>query len=260
MNFKYLLAVLLGIVTLLGAVPTWAAHPLITDDTGTQGKGKAQLEVNSQYDSDEETIEGLRVKTTGWQLASTLSYGLTDAIDLVLTLPYQWNKEKDDNITISKENGIADMVFETKWRFYEKGSLSIALKPGLIIPTGDDDKGLGAGRFGYQFYLIASKEMAPWAFHVNLGYIRNENKADEQKSIWHASAAVTFDVIEKLKLVGNVGIERNTDDSANNDPAFILGGLIYSITEKLDLDIGAKYGLNGAETEWSLMGGITIRF
>jgi len=34
-------------ITLLTAGVAFGAHPLITDDTGTQGKGKFQLEVNS---------------------------------------------------------------------------------------------------------------------------------------------------------------------------------------------------------------------
>ena len=246
---------------MLSFVPvSWAAHPLITDDAGTQGKGKTQLEVNGQYEADEETVEGVRTKSTGVQAAATLSYGVTDNFDLVFTLPYQWTREKEDDVTTYKENGVSDVVVEAKWRFYEKNAWSVALKPGIILPTGDDDKGLGMGKVGYQAFLIGSKEIAPWSFHVNLGYIRNENKADEQKNIWHASVAGTCDVIDKMKLVGNIGIERNTDDSAKNDPAFILGGIIYAVTEKLDLDCGVKFGLNRAETDWSLLGGITIKF
>lgn len=33
---------------------SFAAHPHITDDTGTQGKGKFQLEVNSEFAYDKE--------------------------------------------------------------------------------------------------------------------------------------------------------------------------------------------------------------
>jgi hypothetical protein len=32
-----------------------------------------------------------------------------------------------------------------KWRFYEKDGLSFAIKPGIILPTGEEDKGLGDG-------------------------------------------------------------------------------------------------------------------
>ena len=32
----------------------FAAHPLITDDAGTQGKGKSQIELNSEFTYDTE--------------------------------------------------------------------------------------------------------------------------------------------------------------------------------------------------------------
>jgi major membrane immunogen (membrane-anchored lipoprotein) len=58
---------------LLIACPSWAAHPLITDDSGTQGKGNFQLELNAQFDWDKDDTEELSVRTTGGQAAATLS-------------------------------------------------------------------------------------------------------------------------------------------------------------------------------------------
>ncbi|MDP2268662.1 MAG: transporter [Deltaproteobacteria bacterium] len=238
----------------------WGAHPLITDDAGTQGKGKFQLEVNGEYDSDKETENGLSLESTGSQVATTLSYGVTENADLVLSLPYQWGKGKEDGITVYDEKGISDTTLEVKWRFLEKDGLSLALKPGVTFPTGNDEKGLGASKTGYHLFIIASKEAAPWAFHLNVGYIGNENKVDEEKNIWHASLATTYEVIKNLKLVGNAGIERNPDKAADNDPAFVIGGFIYSLAENFDIDCGVKYGLTGSETDWSLMAGMAFRF
>ena len=65
-------------------------------------------------------------------------------------------------------------------RFYEHADLSLAIKPGLTLPTGDDEKGLGTGKATYRLFFIASQEMDPWAFHLNLGYIRNENTLEEE--------------------------------------------------------------------------------
>jgi hypothetical protein len=42
---------------------SWAHHPLITDDSWTQGRGEYQLEINGQFDTDEETVGGMSVKT-----------------------------------------------------------------------------------------------------------------------------------------------------------------------------------------------------
>ena len=140
-------------------------------------------------------------------------------------------------------DGISDMSIELKWRFYETDGFSFALKPGLTLPTGDDDKGLGSGRTTCHLFLITTKEIKPWAFHLNLGYNRNENKVDERKDIWHASLASTVEVIKDIKLAANIGAERNPDKSSNTHPAFIIGGLIYSISENFDIDFGIKGGL-----------------
>jgi hypothetical protein len=260
MTWKWFTKGLIFVAALFIACPSWATHPLITDDTGTQGKGKFQLELNGQYDWDKDDSEDMSVKTTGGQAAAMLSYGIAENVDLVLSLPYLWGKAEVNETTLYDEHGIGDAVLETKWRLFEKNGFSMALKPGISIPTGNDEKGLGAGQLGGHLFLIGSKELGPCAFHANLGYIRNENKVDERKDIWHASLAATWEVIKNLKLVTNVGIERNPDDDANNDPAFLIGGVIYSINEKVDVDLGVKGGLSKSETDLSLLAGVTLRF
>jgi len=232
-----------------------AAHPLITDDTGTQGKGNFQLEVNGEYAHDDD--KGITTNTS--QPTATLSYGLIDTIDVILGVPYLFVRTKDENGT-SNEEGISDLSLEMKWRFYEKNGLSFALKPGITLPSGDYEKGLGSGRVTYHVFLITTREAKPWAFHLNVGYIRNENKVDEQKDIWHASLAATVEVIKDLKLVGNVGVEKNPERYDNNHPAFIIGGVIYSLLESFDIDFGVKGGLARPEADYSLLTGITWRF
>jgi hypothetical protein len=260
MTWKWFTKGLIFVALLLIACPSWAAHPLITDDTGTQGKGKFQLELNGQYDWDKDDTEDVSIRGTGGQAAATLSYGIVENVDLVLSLPYLWGKAEINEITVYDEKGFGDAVLETKWRLFEKNGLSLALKPGIIIPTGNDEKGLGTGQMGGHLFLIASQELGSWAFHGNLGYIRNENKVDERKDIWHASFAATWEVIKNFKLVADIGIERNPDEDASNDPAFLIGGIIYSIKENFDVDLGVKGGLSKSETDLSLMAGVTFRF
>ena len=95
---------------------------------------------------------------------------------------------------------------------------------------------------------------------MNLGYKRNENTVDEREDIWHASLAGEFKIMNKLKLVADIGAERNTEKSSDTNPAFILGGLIYSIRENLDIDFGVKGGLNKAEADITYLAGMALRF
>ncbi|OPY66172.1 MAG: hypothetical protein A4E63_02637 [Syntrophorhabdus sp. PtaU1.Bin050] len=232
-----------------------AAIPLVTDDAGTQSKGKAQIELCAEHGHDRE--DGVTTKTT--DVGATMSYGILDPVDLMLTIPYQFFRSKDDEST-TRVDGFSDVAIEVKWRFYEKEGFSVAVKPGLTLPTGNEDRDLGCGRATYYLYLIGSKEIKPWAFHVNFAYMRNDNKGDDRKDLWHASLASTVDVTKNLKLVGDIGAETNPDRSSNTLPAYILGGFIYSPKENFDIGLGVKGGLTKPETDISVRGGITWRF
>jgi hypothetical protein len=256
--------ILLAVCAVLFAVKgtTYAAHPLITDDTGTQGKGKYQFEFIEEYGHDKEN--GVTTNTLVFPTVPVLSYGMADTVDLVLGISYQRIETKKDDVTTTEE-GISDASVQVKWRFYEKDGLSFAVKPGVTLPTGDENKGLGNGKASYSMFFITTKELQPWAFHLNLGYILNEFnlRADDdanRKDIWHVSLASEVKVLKDLKAVANIGVERNPDKTSNTNPAFLLGGLIYSINENVDVDFGVKGGLTEPETDISYLAGITWRF
>ena len=61
-------------------------------------------------------------------------------------------------------------------------------------------------------------------------------------------------------MVYKCGIERNPDEDAKDDPAFLIGGIIYSVNENFDVDLGVKYGLTTSEIDFSLLAGVTFRF
>jgi hypothetical protein len=252
---KRLISVFVAGFALFAGTQAYAAHPLVTDDAWTQGKGRYQLEVNGEYGHEQE--DGSTEETT--QIAATLTYGVADPMDIVISQPYQFIRMEDPEGPI-REDGFSDVTLEAKWRFYEQEGLGLAIKPGITLPAGNEEKGLGAGKATYHLFLIASKELAPWAFHLNFGYIRNENKNGERKNLFHASFASTVDAAKNLKIAGNVGIESDTDRNATVHPVFILGGLIYSLSEKCDVDVGVKGGLTRPETDYSLLAGLTYRF
>ncbi len=258
---KGVLATVLSLVLMASAAGTsFGAHPLITDDTGTQGKGKLQFEFIGEYAHDKEN--GVTEKGYETPTIPFLSYGLSDSIDIVFGLPYVSVITKEAETAAVR--GLGDASIEVKALFYEKEGLTLALKPGLSLPTGDEEKGLGNGKMSYSAFFITTKESEPWAFHFNVGYVRNEYKLDvdneaNRKDIWHISLASQVEVIKDLNLVANIGMERNPDKTSDTHPAFILGGFIYSVSENVDIDMGIKSGLNKTETDYSILVGITWR-
>ena len=237
------------VVVLLWSGLAFAAHPLITDDTGTQGKGKFQFEVNGEYVND----NGNSVT----EIAAIFSAGITDNLDLVVGMPYQFLRTKDGDGNRTTENSISDTSIELKWRLYEKEGLSFALKPGVTFPTGKDEKGLGDGRASYSLFFITTKEMEPFTLHLNLGYIKNRT---ELRDIRHYSLAGEYKPVKDLRIVANIGGETNADRGSNVHPIFLLGGVIYSFRENIDMDFGIKTGLNKAEADYAVLAGLTYRF
>ncbi|MDH4164458.1 MAG: transporter [Nitrospirota bacterium] len=256
---RALVVVLLGALTGYAYLPAHAAHPLITDDTGTQGKGKFQFELNAAYGMDRESAAGITVESRELEFEAVLAFGIADPVDVFVAAPYARVRETAGGVT-SKENGPLDAAVGLKWRFYENAAgLSLGVKPAVILPTGDEEKGLGAGKTGYELFFVATQEAEPWAFHLNLGYLRNNNDFDERKDLYHASLA-TEHKIGSIRLAGNVGIERNSDKTADDDPAFGIVGIIYGIRENLDIDAGYKIGLTKSETDGTLLAGLAYRF
>ena len=239
---------------------TFAARPLLTDDAGTLGKGAFQVELGFETSDHRTDDDGVVTKEDASSASTTLSYGILDNLDVLLGMPYEWSRVREDGDTIRNEDGIADLTLEAKWRFFEKDGFAMALKPGVSFPTGNHNKGFGTGRMTYGALFIATQDIGPVSLHLNAGYRRNDNDTDERKDIWGGDIAAVVTVAKPLKLVANVGTKTNTDRTAATDPAFFLGGLIYSITDKIDLDLGYKRGLNKAEADNTYIGGLTIRF
>jgi len=249
-----------GILTLCFLMIFWtlplsARHPLITDDTGTQELGGIEIEIAGEYGYDKEGDE----KEYATQAGLSLSAGIFKSIDIVLGLPYQWVKSKssDSNTFV---HGIGDMTCEIKWRFIETGPFTLAVKPGLVLPVGNESKDLGTGKLGYTGYLIGWFEMEPLAVHLNGGYIRNNNKLDERKNLWHASLAAEYGLSESFTGIANIGCERNSDRDDKTVPAFLLGGCVYTINDLCDIDAGLKWGFTNPETDITVLAGITIHF
>jgi len=238
---------ILSILFIFGTPSGFAYHPLITDDTGTQGKGRFQCELNVEYGYEKEE----NIETEEAALGMTLTYGVVDNLDIAAGISY---------LFLPENNGIGDLSLDIKYRFYERRGLMIGLKGGLNFPAGDYGKGLGSGMINGRIFLMIDKEFALLTLFFNAGYIRNENRVDERKNLWHLSLAGEYKLMKSLKIALNTGIETNPEKGSKNHPLFLLGGLVYSSYENFDLSGGIKTELTSAETHLSVLAGITFRF
>lgn len=253
---KITVAVLMLVTLLFTASFAYAMHPLITDDAGTSGQGKGSFELNLEYASDKVADE----TATAYGAEGTFTYGVIENGDIVLTVPYGSFKLESGGVS-ETVSGLTDVAIDFKYKFFEKEGLSLAVRPGLTLPTGDFDKGLGSGKPTYGLFLIATKELKPFAVSANIGYWRNEVKDADATTTWHASLAAVYEASEHLSIVGNIGVDNTPEnDSDNKNDAFILGGVVYNINEDIDVNIGLKLGLTEAADDYAILPGLTFGF
>ncbi|AVP56393.1 transporter [Pulveribacter suum] len=229
----------LGAALLGAAGAAQATHPLVTDDTATQGAGHWQLEASTDH-TRERAAAG-----TGWQRATsvTLTHGLADALDVAVTLPWQhWREAGGPPV-----RGPGDAALLAKWRLLEDEAQgwSLALRPQLTLPSGSQARGLGTGRATAALALIASVQRGPWTWLANAGVTCNCNRSGERKYLWAASTAVQWAATAQWSLVADWGASRAAERAARTD-RFALLGAIWHLREDLDLDAGWRRSLGAA--------------
>lgn len=247
---------------LLSTGTSFAAHPLISDDAGTLGKGNMQVELNTEIGTDRETTGGSITKTSGKQVATSFGIGVSDKIDVAVSVTRPWGDGDIDGASFN-DAGSANFSLAIKWQAYEQETLSIAVKPQLgysyaVGAPGDHTVSYGAA-------LIVSKEFEPFAVHLNIGYTHNDyNRAEvrgaSRNNIMSYSLAGTFEVIKNLKLVADVGATTNEDKTSHDMPVFGLGGIIYTLNKNADLSAGLKVGLTKPEADLAELFGVTFKF
>lgn len=242
-----------------------AAHPLVTDDTVIHAVGKYQLEMNGEAGYDRQRQGGVVTKTATRQVAAILSAGIAETVDIVVGLPWQWHREEQEGSPTVAANGGGDASLELKWRFFERPGFSLAVKPGITLPTGDARRGAGNGRICGGVTLIATKELAPVALHLNATYFRHEFRREQDRQTGRrdsgrVSLAAQTEIVKNLQLAGEIGLERNGERSDSVWPAFVVGGVIYSLHDALDLDLGLKKGLTDPAPDMTLLAGLSWHF
>jgi len=245
------------IISLLGSIShiSSAQLPFNTDNAGTVGQWKKQIEVSYGIGFD----NGHRCTRNDIEISPVLTIGVHDKVDVVIGYPYVFVAEIEDS-AISRISGFSDIGLEVKYRFLDFKKFSMAIKPGVSIPTGNYKLGIGNGKFSYSAFLVSTFTFKRIFIHSNFGYIRNENKCGDAKDIWHISVGFDYEANANIHLVLNSGIEKNPDISSKIPPVFGIFGLYYCINGNVEFALGYKYGCTEPETDHSFILGTTFRF
>lgn len=229
-----------------------AAHPLVSDDTGTQGAGHWQFEASA----DHTRVRDAGVTERAREFGTALTYGVGEALDIAVGLPWI-------DLRVSGQPGVhgaGDATLLAKWRFFDDGDgWTLGLRPELTLPTGSERKGLGNGRATGSLTLLSQLDRGAWSWLANAGITYNDNRAGDRKQLWAASTAVLVALDEAWTLAADLGVARSAAPGAANEK-FGLLGVIRHLGEDADLDIGWRRSKADGPAANTLGVGFTLRW
>ena len=242
---KQFLADVVVVMLLLAPVASWAGRPLDTEDTGTVDPGKVELEVSGDYAKNPED-------TTG-SFKGVLNVGLLKGLEARIESSFLF-LDPDGG---SHENGVGDSLIGVKHRLLDETQRLPALLGSLTLrlPTGDEDRGLGAAEVDVGLLAVASKGFGPLTLTWNGGYtFVNRNRGLD---FWTLNGSVEYRVTPAWSVVGEVA-SSIAARKEGVDTVVLRAGSVYAIHERIKLDGAVGVGLTRESPDVVLTLGITI--
>jgi len=228
----------------------YAAHPFVTEDPGTQGTGKFEVELGFGAFRGDPSIPGRNAI-----FAPQLSIGVADDVDLIAQVPRVQQTPTEGPTLI----GSGSVLLDVKWRFKETERYALGVRAGLDVPTGDGSDGLSSGQLGAHAIGIAGLTLDDYAVYANAAYAYTRQPG-ARRNLGAFSIALTRPDDRPLRGFVEATMYSNPDPARSLWPAFARAGAIYSVTSWLDVDAGIQARLNSAAARVGLLLGATLRW
>ncbi len=216
--------------------------PLITDDTGTPGHNK--WEINLAYTR----TNTIHEKTTDFAIDA--NYGLGERTQLTLMIPYAYIDNDEDG----KDSHIGDIQLATKYRFLDETDwlFSVSVTPTISLPT-------DRHRSKPDFFLPLEfdRNIKNLYLGSQVGYIIHQEKGVNNELFYGFFGE--YPVSEKIDAVGEVSGFFVNHEKANS-PQFNTG-LRYRFSDFLSVMGSAGTSFEGRNSgEPDFLGYMGIRF
>ena len=230
-----------------------AAHPLISEDTGTQGRGKFELELGAQW--------GREGGSSVSELDPQLSYGARDDLDLIVR-PSLFRFAGTAIETAGGRGGAGPVALDVKWRIAAHEAWSVGTRAGFDTPS--VTRALVPRTPGWHALAMLTYQDGPLMATGNVAYVRlpahDATGAPVRRDVLRFSSALVRDVTDDLRLLVDVAIRQSADPAEGRWPAMAVLGAIVRIPAGFDVDAGYQARLNRAAPAglWQL--GATFRW
>ena len=204
-----------------------AVPPLVTDDAEVAEKDVFEIYAGYDYQSAGGSITR-QIPTV------ELDYGILDRVEMTLEIPY---------LSVDGATGLGDIAFAVKWIGLEetKTRPAIALNFEWKLGNGSVARGLGTGRFDYEFLIPVQKTWGRFTAMVNFGldFIgdpRIDGVTEPRNNVWFVGFAQRYKINDKTRLLSEIYVQRADEPGQPNQFAANVG-LERELTHHLALQM-----------------------
>jgi hypothetical protein len=237
--------------------------PGATESPYTVDAGHVQMEMTfARYSYDRESSADGTQRFKSWEIAPFIfKVGLLNHLDgQVVVETYNIVEERSNNERVTRR-GFGDVTLRFKYNLWgnDSGNTAFAMTPYVRFPTSQDDLGVREIEGG----LILPFEVGlPWDSYLGVT-TRFDFIQDEDEDGYHPefinSIALARDFSETIsayvELFSAVSSEGDSDWIATFDT-----GLVYWLTDSVQLNAGVNIGLTRAADDWSWFAGVAWRY
>lgn len=193
---------------------------------------------------------------------TTIKYGLTDASDIEIDLtPWQRSTSNAGGVHESA-SGIGDVRLIYKQRLTKSDlPLQIIAMPYVKVPTANHSLGNGKWEGGLLFPIGYQIPKTPLSLGLTpeLDWVADGDGRGHHLSMEQV-ATLGWAATDKLNLSAEIWGAWDWDPAGTTRRASADGSVAYLLTNAVQLDAGANFGLNRVTPNVELYGGVSVRF
>ncbi len=231
----FLMALMIVASAVFFLLPTYimAGPPFKTDDPEPVEFRHWEIYLAMQYNRD-------RDETSMTLPHIEANYGLAPDLHLHLLVPALFVKPEGQG----SQYGLGDIEFGVKYRlFHEKQYLpQIGIFPLIVIPTGDESRGLGNGRAQVFLPIWLQKILGSWTTYGGGGYWINPGEGN--KNWWFFGWEVQRGITGWLTLGAELYYKTPSTEDADASKGYTVGAIL-NFTQNHHLLISAGQDLQG---------------
>lgn len=201
-------------------------HQFVGEKIYIQEEGELYVILEAAYEKAKHERE--------FELSAEVSIGVTDRMQIVAEVPFEFVNPDDD----TKSDGLGDISMGFQYNLVQGPDFSFGVRSGFVIPSGDEDKGLGGGQFVWEPNLLGALRVGQSEIYAGVGseiHTGNDDGDPDAFTYTIAGAYPWRQLIGSVELAGTV--------SGESHEIYLAPSLWWDVADFLQAGIGVPIGL-----------------